>query len=54
MDGTPKIKPTLVRLPDELKEWLKQRAAENFRSMNGEIVARLQESMTEEKRKKEE
>ena len=49
MNDKEKIKPTLVRLPDTLKDWLKQRAAENFRSMKGEIVARLQESMNKEK-----
>lgn len=48
MDQAEKIKPTLVRIPDDLKEWLKKRAAENFRSMNGEIVARLQESKNKE------
>jgi hypothetical protein len=48
MEKSKPIKPTLVRLPDELKEWLKKRAAENFRSVNGEIVARLEESRKRE------
>lgn len=35
---------TNMRLPTELKEWLKQKAATNFRSVTGEIVARLEQS----------
>ena len=42
------IKPTLVRIPAELKTWLKEQAEKNFRSVNGEIVARLQESKDRE------
>lgn len=44
------IKPTLVRIPADLKAWLKAQAEKNFRSVNGEIVARLQESMQREKK----
>lgn len=35
------MSPTPVRLPVELKTWLKARAADNFRSVNAEIVALL-------------
>ena len=31
-----------VRMPAGLKEWLKEKASENFRSLNGEIIARLE------------
>lgn len=50
MEDAKAPKPTLVRLPEDLKEWLKKRAAENFRSVNGEIVARLEESRKREQK----
>lgn len=37
-----------LRLPADLKEKIKQASEENHRSMNAEIVARLQESFDEE------
>jgi hypothetical protein len=40
----------LLRLPVELKEHLKQRAIENQRSLTGEIVVRLMDSMEQEKK----
>ena len=33
-----------LRVPDELKLWLKNQAAQNHRSMNGEVLKRLEES----------
>lgn len=33
--------PISVRIPLDMKEWLKARAIENSRSMNGEILALL-------------
>jgi predicted HicB family RNase H-like nuclease len=42
MEGARKISPMQVRLPPELKEWLKVEAAKNRRSLNSEIVARLE------------
>lgn len=36
--------PYPLRMPEELRAQLKQAAAESHRSMNAEIVARLQES----------
>ena len=33
-----------VRIPAELKLWLKHKAVDNFRSFNSEIVARLEQS----------
>ena len=44
MDGARKIAPLQVRCPPELREWLKAQAAENHRSLNSEIVARLETS----------
>lgn len=33
--------PTPIRLPEELKEWIKERANANLRSVNAEITALL-------------
>lgn len=41
-------KPLGVRLPDELKQWLKHRAVDNHRSLNAEINVRLEESRRRE------
>jgi hypothetical protein len=41
--------PVPVRMPAELKEWLRLRAESNLRSLNGEIVSML----LEEKRREE-
>lgn len=35
-------------MPDELRMWLKHRAVDNYRSMNSEVVARLEESRRRE------
>lgn len=35
-------------MPDELRMWLKHRAIDNYRSMNSEVVARLEESRRRE------
>lgn len=43
MRGNGKLAPS-VRLPPELKEWLKRRATDNRRSLNSEAVARLEAS----------
>ena len=36
--------PTSVRLAPELKQWLKHKAVDNYRSFSGEIIARLEQS----------
>lgn len=41
MGPSKQIPVTPVRLPPDLKEWVKARAAANFRSLNAEIVAIL-------------
>lgn len=38
------IPPLGVRLPDDLRKWLKHQAVENDRSLNAEIYNRLKES----------
>lgn len=47
MEGARKISPLQVRMPPELREWLKSEAAKNHRSLNSEIVARLETSKAE-------
>lgn len=37
----------VVRLPEQLKEWLKAQAAQNLRSQNAEIVFRLEQARRE-------
>jgi hypothetical protein len=39
--ATKQITPTPVRIPVELKTWVRARAAENLRSVNAEIIAVL-------------
>ncbi len=44
MKGMGKVPPLQVRIPDELKTWLKHQAVDNRRSLNGEILIRLEQS----------
>lgn len=44
--NTKKKPPFGLRMPDEVQEWLKQRATTNNRSMNAEVVTILQDLMT--------
>lgn len=48
MKGNAKLAPSQVRLPAELKTWLKHQAIDNRRSMNSEMVLRLEASKTAE------
>lgn len=41
---TKQTAPTPIRLPEDLKVWLKSEAATNHRSLNGEVLARLEAS----------
>lgn len=43
---------TPVRLPPDLKDWVKARAAANFRSLNAEIVSILSQerSLSDQRR----
>lgn len=45
------IAPFGLRIPPDLKQWLEERAKTNGRSMNAEIVARLQESCEREQKR---
>lgn len=38
------IKPFGLRLPPELKQWLSSKAQANHRSMNSELIQRLEQS----------
>lgn len=42
--------PTPIRMPDDLKKWLRHQAVDNSRSLNEEIIQRLQDSRTRELR----
>ncbi|WP_404299822.1 Arc family DNA-binding protein [Alicycliphilus denitrificans] len=48
MQGNGKLAPSPIRLPQDLKDWLKHRAIDNRRSFNSEVVARLEESRSRE------
>ncbi|GIZ54066.1 Arc family DNA-binding protein [Noviherbaspirillum aridicola] len=50
MPKSKQMPPTPVRIPPELKEWVKARAEANLRSVNAEITAIL---MAERKRQEE-
>jgi hypothetical protein len=43
MDQAREISRMQLRLPTDLKDWIKQHAAENCRSLNGEIVSILEQ-----------
>ena len=45
------IAPFGLRMPPALKDWLKQQAAKNNRSLNAEIVTYLQERKNAEKKR---
>lgn len=40
----PQLAPTPIRLSDEMKNWLREEAEHNHRSLNGEVIARLEAS----------
>lgn len=44
--NTKKKPPFGLRMPDEVQEWLRQRALANNRSMNAEVVTIMQDLMT--------
>lgn len=44
MQGNRKLAPSPIRLPQDLKDWLKHQAIDNRRSFNSEVVARLEDS----------
>lgn len=40
------LAPTPIRLPSDLKDWLRREAGSNHRSLNGEVLVRLEASRT--------
>jgi len=46
------IKPLGIRMPEELKQWLKDQAEKNMRSLNSELVIRLQASRDNQEKTK--
>ncbi len=44
MQGNGKLAPSPIRLPQDLKDWLKHQAVKNHRSFNSEVLSRLEES----------
>lgn len=50
MQGSGKLAPSPVRIPQELKDWLKHKAIDNHRSFNSEVLARLEQSRKSEAR----
>lgn len=40
----------MVRMPDDLKRWLKHQAVDNRRTLNGEVLYRLEKSREEQER----
>lgn len=43
-----KLAPSPMRLPPDLKDWLKHKAIDNRRSLNNEVVHRLEASRKNE------
>ncbi|MDI3382532.1 Arc family DNA-binding protein [Xenophilus aerolatus] len=44
MDVKHEYSPMMIRLPADLKEWLRAQARANYRTMNAELVKRLRDS----------
>lgn len=38
------VTPYPLRLSNEMRQWLKHKAVDNFRSLNSEIISRLEQS----------
>lgn len=51
MKGASQIAPFGLRMPEELKDAISKRAAENGRSMNAEIVQMLEDSLSSDDRR---
>ena len=48
MSGDRRVQPSPVRLPDDLRQYLKHAAVDNRRSLSGEILYRLEQSVRAE------
>lgn len=51
MKNARQVTPTPVRLPPDLKRWLQNSAIENHRSLNSEVLHRLEKSRINEEAK---
>ncbi len=49
MNSGNKLKSSVLRIPEDLRLYLKHQALDNHRSMNGEILFRLEESRRSDK-----
>lgn len=49
MTKAQQISPTPVRVPPDLKQWLQHEAVDNHRSLNNEILHRLEQSRAQQK-----
>lgn len=45
------MQPTPIRIPPDLKQWLQSEAEKNRRSLNGEVLIRLERSQAQQKSK---
>lgn len=52
MKGAREIPPIGVRMPLEIRKQLKEKATKNHRSLGGEIIFRLEESLKAEEKEK--
>lgn len=52
MTEKPELKATALRIPDELRRYLKHKAIDHHRSLNSEIIARLEQTRQQEGRGK--
>lgn len=50
MKGIGLLAPSPVRLPTDLKDWLKHQAIDNRRSFNSEVIARLERTRQQDQR----
>ena len=48
MKGMHNMAPSPIRLPEDLKVWLKHQAVDNRRSFNGEVLIRLEQSRAQQ------
>lgn len=51
MKKAQQISPTPVRVPPDLKRWLQHEAVDNHRSLNSEILHRLEQSRAQQQTK---
>ena len=50
MIGSKHNAPSPIRLPQELKDWIKRKAIDNRRSFNSEVLVRLEQSREQQEK----